>query len=90
MAGERDSFEFLSGRDVLREYRSSEAATRSFRGTCGSPLLFESSRWPGEISVALPQVTGHHTARVRAHIYYDDRVPWVQLADELPRQGQPV
>lgn len=39
-------------------YASSPGARRAFCPRCGSPMLFESTRWPGEVHVARALITG--------------------------------
>jgi hypothetical protein len=80
-------FELLQGEDALRRHRSSPAATRSFCGTCGSPLFFESARWAGEIHVARAAFAGALDREPQAHAFFSDRVPWISIHDALPRRG---
>jgi hypothetical protein len=85
-AGEH--FELQGDVDALRTYRSSPEATRSFCGRCGTPLFFESSRWPGELHVTLASVDPAIAVRLRpeGHVHYAARVPWLgELHDGLPR-----
>ena len=49
----RDQFEFISGEKHLTWYESSETAFRGYCSRCGSPLVFQSSRWEDEIHVTL-------------------------------------
>ena len=69
-------FVLESGADVMRRYQSSAAATRSFCGRCGSPLFFESSRWPGEIHVTLASLDDPSGLEPQAHAYWRSRAPW--------------
>ena len=71
-----DRFEFTSGAQHLVRYRSSAEATRSFCGTCGSSLTFESTRWPGEVHVVLANLDAAIDREPDAHVYWADRVPW--------------
>jgi len=65
-----DGFVLESGADVLGRYQSSAAATRSFCGRCGSPLFFQSSRWPGEIHVTLATLDDPAGLEPQAHAYW--------------------
>ena len=84
----RERFVFARGRRLLRIYRSSPDATRSFCGRCGTPLFFRSSHWPGELHVTLasldPAVAA--TLKPQAHAYWSSRAPWLALGDDLPRK----
>jgi len=80
-----DRFVLESGGDVLGRYRSSEAATRSFCTRCGSPLFFESSRWPGEIHVTLASIDDARGLEPQAHAYWGSRAEWADWrVHELP------
>ncbi len=84
-------FEFIGTPEALRTHASSAAAQRSFCGRCGTPLFFESTRWPGEVHVTLatldPRVAA--TLQPQAHVYWADRVPWVVVGEDgLPRKDE--
>jgi hypothetical protein len=83
--GER--FEFIGDASHLRTYRSSPEATRSFCDRCGTPLLFESSHWPGERHITLASVDPGLAAQLQpqAHVHWATRVPWIgEIHDGLP------
>jgi hypothetical protein len=80
-----DRFVLESGGEILQRYHSSDAATRSFCGRCGSPLFFESSRWPGEIHVTLASLDDASGLEPQSHAYWGSRVPWADWrGHELP------
>lgn len=81
------SFQIVEGENRIVRYRSSEQATRSFCGTCGSPMLFESTRWPGEVHVALGCVVGPIDQAPAAHVFFNSKADWVHVSDDLPRMG---
>ena len=83
----RSAFRFVAGQADLTSYASTPGAKRSFCRHCGSSLLFESPRWPGEVHVAAALVEGALDRAPEAHVFFDDRVPWLDVADELPRRG---
>lgn len=76
-----------SGEAALVRFASSPGATRSFCGTCGSALFFESKRWAGEIHVARANVEGALDREASAHAFFDSGAPWVHVDDGLPRFG---
>ncbi len=53
---DEEGFEVTEGADKLLRYQSSEHGARSFCGTCGSSLFFESTVHPGVIDIALPSL----------------------------------
>jgi hypothetical protein len=71
----------------LRTHASSADGRRSFCGTCGSPLFFRSSRWPGETHIALASLEGPVDRPPAVHAFWSDRAPWTVMHDGLPRRG---
>jgi hypothetical protein len=84
-----DQFRLVEGAEALVRYASSAGATRSFCGRCGSTLLFEGERWPGEVHVVRANIDGEIDREPQAHCYFDSHVDWVEFADHLPRLGGP-
>ena len=85
---ESERFELLGSAGALSTYQSSAAATRSFCGRCGTPLFFESARWPGETHVTLGSVDPGLAVQLRpqAHVHWATHVPWLgEIHDGLPR-----
>lgn len=67
-------------------YESSPGARRAFCPQCGSPMFFESKRWPGEVHVARALIDGTLDKEPSAHVYFETHVPWVQVNDNLPKK----
>jgi hypothetical protein len=80
-------FRLSAGKELLASYASSAEAKRSFCSRCGSSLLFESSRWPDEVHVAVANIDGALDRPVSAHVFWDDRSEWFALDAPLPRLG---
>ena len=68
-------FQIDSGYSALKWYASSEASERGFCTACGTRVLFRSSRWPGEMHMALACIDTPHDLVATA----------VSFAEELPR-----
>lgn len=85
-----EQFRLVEGAEHLRRHASSAAAHRSFCRECGSTLLFDGERWPGETHVARAAISGEIDRAPQAHVYWDDRAPWLTLYDELPKLGGPT
>lgn len=83
-------FRIVSGSESLENYRSSQEARRSFCRTCGSMLLFQSTRWADEVHVVRAAIPGEIDRKPEAHCFFSDRAPWVTISDELPRLGGPT
>jgi hypothetical protein len=81
-----DAFSLTAGAELLSSYRSSAAAVRSFCGRCGTPLLFRSSRWPGEVHVTLASLDSAEGLEPQAHAYWGSRAPWLAwYGGDLPK-----
>ena len=78
---------FVSGKQNLVRYTSSDHGTRSFCGTCGSSMFCESKLHPDEVDIVLANMTDPIGADPQLHIYFDDRAEWIDVRDELPRLG---
>jgi hypothetical protein len=75
----------LAGEELLRRYRSSDHGTRSFCRICGSSLFCESTRRPETVDVALGCLDGPIDRAPQLHVFHDDHVDWIAVADALPR-----
>jgi hypothetical protein len=84
-----ENFRLVSGAE-LKWHRSSPGARRGFCQCCGSPLFFEGERWPGEVHVARASVPGPIDREPSAHVFYDVRVGWLDVHDELRKLGGPL
>ena len=82
-----ERFRVRAGEDRLVRYRSSDHGTRTFCHTCGSTLFCESTRHPDYIDIVLANLDGPIDRAPEFHVFFDDRAPWVHVADELPRMG---
>ena len=80
---EQDQFDLADGQGKLAWYRSSAEAERGFCRHCGSSILFRSTRWPGEIHVALACINGTIDRQPAANVCLDDRVDWMPIDHEL-------
>ncbi len=78
---ESDHFILNKGDHHLKWYESSPGARRGFCGTCGSTMLFESQRWPGETHVALACIEGPIDREPAAHAFFDAHVHWMPIDD---------
>ena len=67
-------------------YESSPGARRGFCLRCGSPMLFESTRWPGEMHVARSLIEGDLDKEPSVHVFYESHVPWLDVRDDLPKK----
>ncbi|MCB0383867.1 MAG: GFA family protein [Bdellovibrionales bacterium] len=87
---EVEQFEMVSGLDNLTAYKSSKEAERQFCGVCGSQLFFRSENWPGEVHFTRVSVDQEMAEQPKAHVYFSDRVSWLDCKDGLPKFGGPT
>lgn len=88
-----EQFSLEAGAEQPRWYESSPGARRAFCPRCGSPMFFESTRWPGETHVARALFIDPLDKEPSAHVFYESHVPWLNVNDELPKkvsQGSPA
>jgi hypothetical protein len=74
------------GARAPRWYASSPGARRAFCPVCGSPMFFESTRWPGETHVARALIEAELDKAPSAHVFWESHVDWLDGADGLPRK----
>jgi hypothetical protein len=77
----RFEFRFIKGqpRDV-----SWAGRIRSFCATCGTPLTFMTGPEADEIDVTVSTFDRPEAVSPVDHIWVEDRLPWIQMADGLP------
>lgn len=66
-------------------FHSSPGVERRFCPRCGSPLSFAGKRWPGEIHLFVASFEDPRAFAPSVHVHVGEQLPWLQLADGLPR-----
>jgi len=79
---DRDSFRVTQGAMHLRP--SSPGVTRGICPTCGSSLTYEHLRRRGEIDVSINCLDDPSGPTPRAHVWTEDKQPWMKIGDDLP------
>jgi hypothetical protein len=80
----------VAARDrALKWFASPGGGERAFCTHCGSSMFFMSSQWPGELHIARALFTEPIDRGPQAHVYFDTHVPWIEVADALPRKPGP-
>jgi hypothetical protein len=69
----------LRGR--LAQYRSSPKVTRGFCAQCGTSLSYRHHDRGGEIDVTLSSLDDAGALAPQVHIWVEDKLPWVAIAD---------
>ena len=75
---------FMLTRGELAVYKSSDNSERRFCPSCGAQIVFQTSRWPGEIDVTVGTLDSPGDRAATHHICAGDRIPWLTIDDHLP------
>ena len=84
----RDSFVVTRGNMV--EHHSTAPVTRGLCANCGTSLTYEHADRVGEIDVTLTSFDDPARFSPAAHIWMEDRLPWVTIDDGLPHYARTV
>lgn len=79
-------FAFTNGKSA--RFDSSEIAFRQFCSNCGTQLTFQFHRSPQTIDVTLASLDDPAAITPVDHIWTKRQIPWVKLADGLPRHAE--
>ena len=73
--------------DERKTYASSPGVGRGFCGTCGTPLTWETDFGDlGRVcAIHISTFDDPEPLRPDAHSFYAERIPWFDIADDLPR-----
>ncbi|MEM9851949.1 MAG: GFA family protein [Pseudomonadota bacterium] len=66
-------------------HNSSPGVTRGFCGQCGTPMVYMSTRWPGEAHLYAATLDDLTLYQPTAHVHWAERVPWFTADDSLPK-----
>jgi hypothetical protein len=79
----RDAFRWTKGAPTIR--RSSDIAARGFCSICGTALLWQGDAGPDEIDVTAGSLDRPEAISPQDHLWTESAVPWLTVADDLPR-----
>ena len=85
---DKSNFSVTSGE--MTEHYSSPGVTRGHCRDCGSSLTYENEKRPGEIDITLTSFDDPSQFKPGAHIWVEDKAPWVTIDDDLPQYPQTV
>lgn len=86
MPGSRADVAFVKG--APKSHASSPGVTRRFCGSCGTPLSYESERWPDEIHLFVVAFDDAAGFAPQAHVNTAEQIPWLTIHDDLPRYAK--
>ena len=78
----RDSFVVTQGE--MHWHISSPGVTGGICRDCGSSISYENEKRPGEIDLSLNTLDDPTAPVLRAHIWTEDKQPWMPIGDDLP------
>ncbi len=79
----KDSYRFTGRSPSV--YHSSPGVSRHFCANCGTPVAYESARWPDEIHFYAASLDDPAHFEPERHVHYEEKLPWIHLADDLPK-----
>jgi hypothetical protein len=68
-------------------YESSPGVRRLFCRRCGTPMAYDADRFPDEIHFYAASLSDPKNFSPQAHFHYAERLPWLELKDDLPKHG---
>lgn len=68
-------------------FASSAGVLRHFCARCGSPMAYQSDRWPEELHFYAASLDTPAEYRPEMHVHWAEHLPWLHLADDLPRRA---
>ncbi len=80
-----ETFQYIEGAPA--RMHSSPGVTRSFCPTCGTPLTYQAERCAGEVHVTVASLDHPEAFPPDRHVWVSERLPWFNLADDLPRHA---
>ena len=83
-----ESVEFTEGGRAV--FASSPGVERGFCAACGTPLTYESDRFPGETHFYISTLDDPQSLPPTFHVFYEERLHWLEIADDLPRHATTV
>jgi hypothetical protein len=84
----KEHFRVSAGRIHFRE--SSPGVTRGHCATCGTGISYANEKRHGEIDISLNAFDDPSAIAPRAHIWTEDKQPWLVINDDLPRYEKTV
>lgn len=81
-----ESFSWCHGEPT--KYRSSQYAERGFCPKCGSTISMHEDVLKDRVQVCLGSLDEPGKVRIDDHVWTEERIPWFDVKDDLPRFRQ--
>ena len=72
-----------------KKFATSDGVSRAWCERCGTPISYESTRWPGEIHFHIGLFDHPEDFAPQGHTYTNEQLPWFEISDDLPRSEKP-
>lgn len=72
-----------------KTFATSKGVKRAWCETCGTPVSYQSDRWPDEIHFHIAIFDHPEDLAPRGHFYTKYELPWLKIDDDLPRAREP-
>ena len=80
---EADHFKLFEGESQLSWYQSSEESERGYCRRCGTRLFFRSSKWPGEMHMALACIDQPHDLVSTVIAFKEEMPEWTSMTAKV-------
>lgn len=77
------AFSYVAGSP--KAFASSPGVRRSFCGTCGTPISYESDKLPEEIHLYLSTLDNPNDYVAQTHVFTEEGISWFKIDDDIPR-----
>ncbi len=71
--------------EMSKRLTSNGRVRRLFCKACGTQMAYQSDGWPDETHLYAASLEDPAQFKPEAHYHYAEKLPWVELRDELPR-----
>ena len=83
-----ERFEWVTGREALREFASSDDGRRLFCGVCGATMGSVTSRRPKLMHIAAGTLDHAPELKVAFHLYVGSKAKWHEITDGVPQHDE--
>ncbi len=73
--------------ETAARFVSAPGVTRSFCARCGTPMAYESERFPGEVHLYAATLDDPEDFRPERHVHHAEYLGWLRIDDALPRHA---
>lgn len=85
---ESAKLKFVSGTELLKEYRATPGKVRVFCANCGSPVYSARDDLPEVKRLRAGTVDTPFSCKNAYHVFSESRACWDEITDDLPRYPQ--